>query len=112
MDDAYGLDEVRLLVERFHVLHTANGRDVEKIEPKWDDVKEMVVTTGLKGTNYIDVWAKLFTSSKKEALSNILHLVEILLVVPVSNALLQRMFSINDESCAHRLEKLFRREEG
>ena len=93
VDDAYGLDEVRLLVERFHVLLTANGCDMEKIESEWDDVKEMVVTTGLKGTNYIDVWAKLFTSSKKEALSNILHLVEILLVVPVSNALLERMFS-------------------
>ena len=93
VDDAYGLDEVRLLVERFRVLLTANGCDVEKIESEWDDVKEMVVTTGLKGTNYIDVWAKLFTSSKKEALSNILHLVEILLVVPVSNALLERMFS-------------------
>ena len=56
-------------------------------------MKEMVVTTGLKGTNYIDVWAKLFTSSRKEALSNILHLVEIVLVVPVSSALLERMFS-------------------
>ena len=79
VNDAYGLDEVRLLVERFHVPLTANGCDVEKIECEWDDVKEMVVTTGLKGTNYIDVWAKLFTSSKKEALSNILHLVDILL---------------------------------
>ena len=93
VDDAYGLDEVRLLVERFHVLLTANGCDVEKIESEWDDVEEMVVTTGLKGTHYIDVWAKLFTSSKKEALSNILHLMEILLVVPVSNSLLERMFS-------------------
>ena len=77
VDDAYGLDEVRLLVERFHVLLTANGCDVGKIEREWDDVKEIVVTTGLKGTNYIDVWAKLFTSSKKAALSNILHFVKI-----------------------------------
>ena len=90
VDDAYGQDEVSLLVEWFHVLLTANGCDVEKIEREWDDVKEMVVTTGLKGTNYIDVWAKLFTSSKKEALRNILHLVEILLVVSVSNALLEQ----------------------
>ena len=36
VDDAYGLDEVRLLDERFHVLLTANGCDVEKIESEWD----------------------------------------------------------------------------
>ena len=59
----------------------------------------IVVTTGLKGTNYIDVWAKLFTSSKKKALSNILHLMEILLVVLVSNAVLERMFSMM--TCVH-----------
>jgi len=53
----------------------------------------MVVTTGLRGNKYIDAWAKLFTSSKKKALSNILHLVEILLVVPISNAHVERMFS-------------------
>lgn len=93
VDDPYGLIEVRLLVERFHGLLTANGCDVMKIESEWDEIKEMVVTTGLRGTNYVDVWAKLFTSSKKEALINILHLVEILLVVPISNALLERMFS-------------------
>lgn len=99
VDDADGLDEVRLLVESFHVRLTANGCDVEKTERQWDNVKEMVVTTGLKGTNYIDLWAKLFTSSKKKALKNILHLVEILLVVPVSNALLELMFSMMN--CVH-----------
>ena len=93
VDDGYGLNEVRLLVERFDVLLNANGCDVTKIESEWADVKEMVVTTGLRGNKYIDAWAKLFTSSKKKDLSNILHLLEILLVVPISNALLERMFS-------------------
>lgn len=75
-------------------------------------MKEMVVTTWLKGTNYIDVWAKLFTSSKKEALGNILHLMEILLVVPVSNSRLERMFTTMNRVHTLRLEKLFRREKG
>lgn len=92
-DNSYGLDELRLLVKRFQEILTANGCDVMKIESEWDDVKELVATTGLKGAKYTDAWAKLFTSSKKDTLSNILHLVEILLVVPISNATLERMFS-------------------
>ena len=49
VDDGYGLNEVRLLVDRFDVLLNANGCDVTKIESEWADVKEMVVTTGLRG---------------------------------------------------------------
>ena len=89
----YGLEELRLLVKRFQEILTANGCDVMRIESEWDDVKELVATTGLKDARYTDTWAKLFTCSKKDSISNILHLVEILLVVPISNATLERMFS-------------------
>jgi hypothetical protein len=93
LDDVYGEDEVKLVIDRFCDLLSANGCDVMKIECEWDELKQLVVTTGLKTMTYVDVWAKLFSSSKKESLSNILHVAEILLVVPISNATLERMFS-------------------
>ena len=37
-------------------------------------------------SNYADIWAKSSCSSKKDTLSNILHLVEIQLVVPISES--------------------------
>lgn len=60
------------LLKKFYVLFIVNGFEVEKIEREQDDVKEMVVIIGLKGINYIDVWAKLFISLRKEVFSNIL----------------------------------------
>ena len=93
LDDAYGKGEVKLVIDRFNDLLSANGCDVMKIECEWDELKQLVVTTGLKTMTYVDVWAKLFSSSKKESLSNILHVAETLLVVPISNATLERMFS-------------------
>lgn len=56
-------------------------------------LKQLVVTTGLRNMRYDDVWGKLFSTSKKESLSNILHPLEILLVVPISNAIIERMLS-------------------
>ncbi len=93
LDDDYGEVEVKLVVDRFSDLLHANGCDVMKIQCEWDELKQLVMTTGLKNMTYVDVWAKLFSSSKKESLSNILHVAEILLVVPISNAILERMFS-------------------
>ena len=93
LDDAYGKDEVKLVIHRFHDLLSTNGCDLMKIECEWEELKQFVVTTGLKNMTYVEVWAKLFSSSKKESLSNISHVAEILLVVPISNATLERMFS-------------------
>lgn len=82
------------LLKKFYVLFIVNGFEVEKIEREQDDVKEMVVIIGLKGINYIDVWAKLFISLRKEVFSNILYFVEIVLVVFVSSVFFERMFLI------------------
>jgi hypothetical protein len=92
-DNAYGEDEVKSVIDRFRDLLCTNGCDFMKIECEWDELKQLVVTTGLKNMTYVNVWAKLFSPSKKESLSNILHVAEIVLVVPISNATIERMFS-------------------
>ena len=93
VDHAYGEDEVKLVIDRFRPLLCSNGCDATKIECERHELKQLVVTTGLKNMMYVDVWANIFCSSKKESLSNILHVAEVLLVVPISNATLERMFS-------------------
>ena len=62
-----------------------NGRDLMKNECDWNRLKQLIGTTGLKNMAYVDVWVKLYSSTKKASLSNILHLAEILLVVAISN---------------------------
>ena len=98
-DNAYGEDEVKSVIDRFRDLLCTNVCDFMKIECEWDELKQLVVTTDLKNMTYVNVWAKLFSSSKKESLSNILHVAEIVLVVPISNATLERMFSTM--TCVH-----------
>ena len=92
VDNAYDEDELKLVIDRFRPLLCSNDCDVTKIECEWHELKQLVVTTGLKSMTYVDVWAKIFRSPKKESLRNILHVAEVLLVVPISNATLERIF--------------------
>ena len=50
--------------------------------------------SGLKDVNYLEVWAKLLTNtSVKEDCSDVLHVIELLLITPFTNAKVERMFS-------------------
>ena len=50
--------------------------------------------SGLKDVNYLEVWAKLLTNkSVKEDCSVVLHVIELLLITPFTNAKVERMFS-------------------
>ena len=66
VDNAYGEDEVKLVINRLRPLLCSNCCDVMKIECKWHELKQLVVTTGLKNLTYVDVCTKIF-SSKKES---------------------------------------------
>lgn len=48
LDDAYGTEEVNVVADQFCDLPNANGCDVTKIEREWAELKQLVVTTGLK----------------------------------------------------------------
>ena len=89
-DDDYGTEDIRLFTDQFCSLLTANGCDITRIEREWDTLKQFV---GLRNMKYSDVWAKILTSSKKQSFENILHAIDILMVIPISNAVLEHMFS-------------------
>ena len=73
-----------------------NKCNVENIPAQWDTLKNRVKHTvsGLKDVNYLEVWAKLLTNkSVKEDCSDVLHVIELFLITPVTNAKVERMFS-------------------
>ena len=62
--------------------------NVENIPAQWDTLKNRVkhIVSGLKDVNYLEVWAKLLTNkSVKEDCSDVLHVIELLLITPFTN---------------------------
>ena len=50
--------------------------------------------TGVDSIDYLEIWPKLLTNKDVQAsCSNVLHIIEILLITPFTNAKLERMFS-------------------
>ena len=90
----YGESCIEELVESLKPILTCN---VENIPSQWISLKQRVCdikkgcTTKL---NYLDVWQKLFVNeSVKSECSDVLHIIELLLITPFTNAKLERMFS-------------------
>ena len=69
-----------------------NSCDVAEISSKWDILKNRLHHLLDRNSNYLDVWSGVFTSNElpKEC---VLHIIELLLITPFSNAKLERMFS-------------------
>lgn len=74
-----------------------NKCNIENILPQWAMLKQRVdeikkgCTTSL---NYLDVWRRLFLNKGvKSRCADVLHIIEILLITPFTNAKLERMFS-------------------
>ena len=89
----YGDHDIQIITSHFEKLLTANECNLDAILYEWTAVKDLISTTGLKSLSHSSVWQKLFLSSNKQDLTNILHLVTLLCVIPISNAILERMFS-------------------
>ena len=79
------------LVDHFSELLTKNGCDIDKIIPEWDLPKLEVssVFSGCKKMKYLEVWEKVFNSDHKDSCKNVLHIVELLLITPTTNAKLK-----------------------
>ena len=53
-----------------------------------------MIISGLEKINYLHVWSKVFCNQyAKENCNNVLHIIEILLISPFTNAKLERVFS-------------------
>lgn len=83
------------LADHFSELLSRNGCNVDRIIPEWDLVKLEVnsIISGCKKKKYLEVWQKVFISDYKDSCKNILHVVELLLITPTTNAKLEQMFS-------------------
>ena len=91
----YGEKEIDALFKHFSPLLSNDGCNVDKIMAEWDLLKLEVNTliSGWCAIKYLDVWQRLFTSTGRESNENVLHLIELLLIMPTTNAKLERMFS-------------------
>ena len=95
-DISFGDGAVSDLLNLFKNLLDKNGCDVDKAVTEWDTLKTFVqpLVSSNKEITYLEVWKRVLTNdSIKAECENILHLIEILLIIPFTNAKVERMFS-------------------
>ena len=92
----FGDEAVKELSSHFQVLLSKNNCEVDNIMRKWITLKihMLPLVKNNKCVKYLDIWSKVFTSKTiKEEFKNILHIFEILLIVPFTNAKVERISS-------------------
>uniref|UniRef100_A0A8C6SCA7 HAT C-terminal dimerisation domain-containing protein n=1 Tax=Neogobius melanostomus TaxID=47308 RepID=A0A8C6SCA7_9GOBI len=89
----YGTAEVNYLLEFFHVVLERNGCDPTLAKEEFKALKTLVLLS-FKDKSYCGLWQVLLTNEPYcSDFENILHLVRIMLVLPVSSAQCERGFS-------------------
>ena len=88
--------EILKLSNHFEALLQLNQCVVISIPNEWDVLKTYILPmlTSIDSIDYLHTWLKLF--NKKDVMSgcsNVLHIIELLLIMPFSNPKLERMFS-------------------
>ena len=96
-DDADGESCINKIVEALDPLLISNQCNVKNISNQWSSLKQRVIEIK-KGyatkLNYLDVRQKLLVNESVESqCSDVLHVIELLLMTPFTNAKLERMFS-------------------
>ena len=93
----YGESCIDEIVEAIEPLLISNHCNIKNIPNQWSSLKQRVIEIK-KGCatklNYLNVWQKLLVNeSVKSQCSNILHVIELLLITPFNNTKLEQMFS-------------------
>ena len=116
---SFGDDQINELLEHFQVVLTENGCDIYKAQSEWDILKNIIhpMLVNNPKASYLDTWKYIFCNEgvKKEC-GNILHIFEILLITPFTNAKVERVFSRmarvktnwRNRLCRDRLDNLLR----
>ena len=84
------------MVNHFREVLLKRNCKIGLINAEWQVLKSFMVTLvkNNKALPYVDIWKQVFTNSElKSECKNVLHLFEILFVMPFTNAKLERMFS-------------------
>ena len=91
---SFGDSNVMELTKHFKPLLEKNNCDIAEISVEWDMLKNRLSHLVHPNCNYLDVWSSVFTSQEfRKDCANALHIIELLLITPFSNAKLERMFS-------------------
>ena len=94
----FGNSAIVELRNHFQTLLKNNECDIEKIDSEWLTLKThmipVVQNQDRRKSNYLDIWQKIFRNeSIKQECKNVLHVFEIMLIVPFTNAKVERLFS-------------------
>ena len=89
-------DEIKELTQYYEILFCQNGLDTHQISNEWDWLKSYLLSI-LKWKSkidYLQIWKKTFTNKGIAAEhKNVLHINDILLITPFTNAKLERVFN-------------------
>jgi len=102
----YGNNEIRHLLDFFRSKLEDKGCDMILVLNQWRALKTLVSMQMKHCMDFNSVWATLLSKAPyKEDFKDVLHLVEIMLVIPISSAECERMFSAmkrvkSDERCS------------
>ena len=92
----YGDLEIKSLQDHFEALPELNQCVISSVCNEWDCLKAFVLPmiTGVDSIDYLKIWPKLLTNKDVQAsCSNVLHIIELLLITSFTNAKLERMFN-------------------
>ena len=92
-DASFGYDALAYFTRRFSVPLDHANVDCTLLQQEWDDMVDYGKAYLNLTENYQKVWWKLFNNSDSIRWSNILSLIEMLFIIPVSNGHLERCFS-------------------
>ena len=92
----FGSAEIESLKANLSQLLSNNGCDIGEIQCEWMTLKTYVIPirNNSPKVKYLEIWAHVFSNENIiEECKNVLHIFEILLITPFSNAKLEHMFS-------------------
>ena len=93
---SYCNDEILSVTNHYEQLLTQNGCHIFQIPTEWDRLKSYLIPilTSRSKVDYLEVWKGIFKNEGvvRECRS-VLHVIEILLITPFTNAKPERVFS-------------------
>jgi len=89
---AFGVEALDAFVNQFSDLLESNGVDVQLLQGEWSDMKFFWFENMTQMKTYRDVWKAIF-GIHRHKFPNLIHVMTVLFLYPVSNAKVERGFS-------------------
>ena len=90
---SFGNREIDELTDHYLALLEKNGCDVSKIPNEWTRLYIYPRLHSSPDESYLEVWRRTFINGEAMAECNNMHIFEILLIVPFTNTIVERLFS-------------------